>query len=367
MLVVGREGAVALANSEAERVFGYAAGGLLGRRVEDLIPERYRAAHSEHRDAYAKDARRRPMGVGLELFGRRQDGGEFPAEISLSPVELAGERVTLAAIRDISDRKALTDTLRAQHEQLQQQHRQVEQASRLKSEFMANMSHELRTPLNAIIGFAQLMHDGRVGAVSQQHKEFLGDILTSAAQLLRLINDVLELAKLEAGRIELRPEPLAIQDVADEVVATLRPLWQSKRIEIGVEVSAELEGIVADRDKLRQVLHNYVSNALKFTPEGGSVRVRAVPESAVCFRVEVEDNGIGIGAADMGRLFVDFQQLDAGTAKRYAGTGLGLALTKRSVEAQGGSVGVRPAPLRGSVFYAVLPRVVAATAAREAS
>jgi signal transduction histidine kinase len=219
------------------------------------------------------------------------------------------------------------------------------------------MSHELRTPLNAIIGFAELMHNGKVGPVAPEHREFLGDILTSSRHLLQLINEVLDLAKVESGKLRFDPQELWLADVVGEVRDILRGLAHDKRIDIDSEIDPRLTTATLDPAKLKQVLYNYLSNALKFTPEGGRVRVQVSPEAGERFRIDVSDSGIGIRKEDLSRLFVEFQQLDAGSAKKYSGTGLGLALTKRLVEAQGGAVSVRSSFGEGSVFSASLPLV----------
>ena len=239
--------------------------------------------------------------------------------------------------------------------ELQEQNRVVQQANRLKSEFLANMSHELRTPLNAIIGFTQLMHDGKVGAVSPRHKEYLGDILDSARHLLQLINDVLDLAKVEAGKMEFNPEPVNLTSLITEVRQILQTLSATKRLQVDLDVSPAVEQLIVDPAKLKQVLYNYLSNAIKFSEDEGRIAVRALAESANYFRLEVEDTGIGIGAEDLSKLFVEFQQLEGATTKRHQGTGLGLALTKKIVEAQGGRIGAHSVLGRGSTFYAILP------------
>ncbi|HEU0105636.1 MAG TPA: response regulator [Vicinamibacteria bacterium] len=274
---------------------------------------------------------------------------------------------------EIAERKLLEEQLRTKNTDLEDQSRRVQEATRLKSEFLANMSHELRTPLNAIIGFAELMHDGKVGAVSPPHKECLADILTSSRHLLQLINDVLDLSKVEAGKMEFRPERVEVAKLIGEVKDILRSLSAKKHIELAVEIDPALDEVVLDPGKLKQVLYNYLSNALKFTPEGGRVTVRARLEGAGRFRLEVADTGVGIRPEDLGRLFVEFQQLDASASKAHAGTGLGLALTKRIVEAQEGTVGVSSVVGQGSIFHAVLPRLArsasvetAATPARRA-
>jgi signal transduction histidine kinase len=242
----------------------------------------------------------------------------------------------------------------------------MQEANRLKSEFLANMSHELRTPLNAIIGFAELMFKGKVGPVSPDHKEYLGDILASSRHLQQLIDDVLDLAKVESGKMEFRPQAVDLANIVAEVHGILRGLASTKRIRFETAVEPAAASAVLDPSKLKQVFYNYLSNALKFTPEGGRVTVRVAPEGADEVRIEVIDSGIGIRAEDVARLFVEFQQLDAGIAKRYAGTGLGLALTRRIVEAQGGRVGVRSEPGKGSAFWAVLPRDATAVPSRDA-
>jgi signal transduction histidine kinase len=240
--------------------------------------------------------------------------------------------------------------------EMEEKAEQLALTSKYKSEFLANMSHELRSPLNGIIGFAELMYDGKVGVVAPEHKEYLGDILTSARHLLHLINDVLDLSKVEAGKIEFKPEAVNVARVVAEVRDGLGALAAESRIDIATELDPGLPGVIADPAKLKQILYNYLSNALKFTAEGGHVTVRVSAEGERDFRIEVEDTGMGIRPEDIETLFTEFHQLDASTSKKHPGTGLGLALTRRIVEAQGGRVGVQSVYGRGSVFFAVLPR-----------
>jgi signal transduction histidine kinase len=226
----------------------------------------------------------------------------------------------------------------------------IEQAKQAKSNFLADMSHELRTPLNAIIGFADLMHEERLGPVSDEHRESLDDIRSSARHLLHLINEVLDLARIESGRISFDPTPLEPTAIAAECVDTLRSLASDGNVDVVLE-PRPVGTVSLDAARLRQVLLNYLSNAIKFTPSGGRVAV-SFARDANELVLEVTDTGPGIEWADQGGVFAEFEQL---RRRGNGGTGLGLAVTKRIVEAQGGEVGVRSVPGHGATFFARLP------------
>jgi signal transduction histidine kinase/DNA-binding response OmpR family regulator len=280
---------------------------------------------------------------------------------------LAAASRTVAIALDVAtgraETRALLDRTRAQADELaragatlEQRAAELARASAYKSQFLANMSHELRTPLNAIIGFSEMLYDGAVPLDDPTAHEYLGDVLTSGRHLLQLINDVLDLAKVEAGRIEFHPEPVQLSHVVHEVLAVLKSVIAKQRVVVTTELSPDVDALVLDASRLKQVLYNYLSNAIKFTPANGKVVVRGVPEGPSRVRIEVEDSGVGIAANQLHKLFGEFAQADAG-ARKAGGTGLGLALTKRLVEAQGGEVGVRSTLGSGSTFHAILPRV----------
>jgi PAS domain S-box-containing protein len=240
---VERDGTIVLLNAAAERMFGYQRDELLGQLIEVLVPESMRHRHQEHRRHYAEHAVTRPMGIGLELFARRKDGSQFPVEISLSPIESPQGPRVIAIVRDITSRKQIEARINGMHrefaaelaaknEQLEIRSREAERANRLKSEFLASMSHELRTPLHTIIGFADLLAEQLKGALNSQHKRFVEHIQRDSRHLLELINDILDLSKIESGKIELHPEMFQAADAIEETIAGFRPLAQLKQIRI---------------------------------------------------------------------------------------------------------------------------------------
>jgi PAS domain S-box-containing protein len=286
----------------------------------------------------------------------RNQYGE-PTGVCRSLLDVTERHLSAVAARKV-EQYALE--LRTRNEQLGRALEAARSAAVAKSRFLASVSHELRTPLNGIIGFSELLHDGKLGDISAGQTEVLADILTSARHMLHLINDILDLSKVEAGKMEFRPEECDVVALALEVRDVVRPLADKKRIDLAAEMPPALQAST-DPGRLKQILYNYLSNAVKFTPDGGKVTLRVRSDDR-SFRLEVEDTGIGIAANDIPELFQEFHQLS--TAKRAdQGTGLGLALTRRIVEAQGGRVDVRSEVGKGSVFVAVLPLHAASAAA----
>jgi signal transduction histidine kinase len=229
----------------------------------------------------------------------------------------------------------------------------LEQASRAKSEFLANMSHELRTPLNAILGFTEMLLDGLYGDVPTELKEPLADIQTNGQHLLRLINDVLDLSKIEAGRMELSLGDYAVADVVASVRASLRSLANEKGLELVTEVAPDVSDAYGDSKRITQCLLNLVGNALKFTRQGRVVV--AVNRDSERLRFRVSDTGIGIPADQLDAIFAEFRQVDTTTTRDFGGTGLGLSITKKFVELHGGRIWVESEPGKGSTFYFTVP------------
>jgi PAS domain S-box-containing protein len=341
ILMLDKDGLITSWNEGARRIKGYEAREIIGKSFSSFYSAEDVASGkpAAELEAAARDGRYEDEGWRV-----RKDGSRFWANVVITALRDEGGslRGFCKLTRDFTERE--------------ENYQRIREANRLKSEFLANMSHELRTPLNAIIGFSELIHDGKAGPVSPDQKEYLGDILTSSQHLLQLINDVLDLSKVESGKMEFRPQRVDLAKLTTEAGDILRTIAAKKRIVLHTFVDPSLSDVVTDPAKLKQVLYNYLSNALKFTPEEGRVALRVLPEDGGAFRIEVEDSGIGIAPEDIARLFVEFQQLDTSASKRYPGTGLGLALTKRIVEAQGGHVGVTSIPGKGSVFFASLAR-----------
>jgi len=365
---VDPNGRITMANTEAERLFQRSREELLGLPVEALVPERFRGGHTAHRLHYGAHPVRRPMGAGLDLYAVRKDGTEFAVDINLSPLPgVAEEGHVMCVLRDVSQRRSAEERIRVLNQRLERRsielasanqelslrNQEVERANRLKSEFLASMSHELRTPLNTILGFSELLSEQTSGALNEKQKRFLSHIQRDATHLLELINDVLDLSKIEAGRLELRLEKFPMAVAVAEVLTSIRPLAATKGISLDSDLDTQLT-LSADRLRFKEILYNLLSNAIKFTPSGGRVWIESsIVDGSVC--ILIGDTGIGIAHADQEAIFESFRQASATTKGVREGTGLGLAITRRLVEHHGGKLWVESELGKGSRFFFTLP------------
>jgi signal transduction histidine kinase/CheY-like chemotaxis protein len=296
--------------------------------------------------------------------------------------DLRSKRHEIAALHEeksarLEEMSRLTEELDRRGRELQQANLRIQEANRAKSQFLANMSHELRTPLNSIIGFSEILSEKLEGKTEPRFVRFLHNILSSGRHLLALINDILDLSKIEAGKMELIFEPVSVANIVHGVESVMHGVAAKRRIRIAVEIAPDLPPLVADPPRVKQVLYNLLSNAVKFSGEGSTVTLRAALSPASlpgeggrrepAMSLEVEDQGLGIRSEDQQLIFEEFRQVDGGTARNMGGTGLGLALVKRFVEMHGGRVEVDSEPGVGSTFRVLLPLDAGRAAARRSS
>jgi PAS domain S-box-containing protein len=342
-------------NAAAVRKYGYSSDDFLKMTIKDIRPP-------EDVPALLDSVGRTRDGnesIGIWQH-RRKDGTNIDVEITsyaLSFADRAAEVVVAVDVtqrkRDEAEKRKFIDKLAASNQELELRNREVERATRLKSKFLASMSHELRTPLNAIVGFSDLLADETPGELNDKQKRFVNHIKQGSAHLLQLINDILDLSKIEAGQLELRCEDFQLKDALPEVLSTIRPLAMIKNIQVQQKLKTDLS-VYADRVRFKQVLYNLLSNAVKFTPKDGRIDIDCVEKgNEVC--ISVTDTGIGIRSEDQAVVFEEFRQVEGNTDAGNEGTGLGLAITKRLVEQQGGKISLQSEPGKGSRFTFTLP------------
>jgi PAS domain S-box-containing protein len=355
MLIIDFAGVIRFANRQVSALFGYPYEEIVGRSVEMLMPERHRHRHEQHRAHYAVNLRLRPMGAGLELFGRRRDGTEFPVEISLSPLEGLGQPLVAAAIRDVTERKRVetqlkearrsADAARALAEQARET---ADRANQGKSRFLATASHDLRQPLQTLSLLSGTLRrlvtePNAVEAVSQQER--------AIAAMSRLLNALLDISKLESGAIRPEPTDFTVAAVFEEMRAEFANIAANKGLKF--EVEACDDAVYSDPSLVEQILRNLVSNAIKYTPQG-YVRLRCEHEASLV-RLEVHDSGVGIPPDHLPYIYDEFYQVGVPPNVSRDGYGLGLAIVHRLVKLLTLKLDVRSEPGRGSAFSLVLP------------
>ena len=367
LMTTDPRGIITDVNKQTEALTGCTRDELIGAPFKNYFTEPLRAEAGIHRVLTEGKV------TNYELTARARDG--TLTVVSYNATTFHDRERSLqgvfAAARDVTELKRFERTL-------QQKNMELEEASRMKSEFLANMSHELRTPLNAIIGFSEVLKDGLLGEMTDQQRKFIGDIFGSGKHLLSLINDILDLSKVEAGKMLLDLEPMPVFSFLANTLSIIREKAAARHIRLGLDPTEELGSIFADPRKVKQIVYNLLANAVKFTVEGGQVTLRAlrVPRSSVgqlsdrwqnrCFpladnefleflQISVTDSGIGISADGLEHLFKPFSQIDSGLARRFEGTGLGLAMVKVLAELHGGTLAVESSVGEGSCFTVWLP------------
>jgi PAS domain S-box-containing protein len=357
LIVVNPDRTIRTVNEASLGLLGYEEGELLGQHVGLICGE----------GPLVDSLFEKLVKVGgitdVEMLYAAGDGRKIPVSFSGSVMrdEQGGVQGIVCVAKDITERKRAEEALEVANTQLQEVVQLAEDASRHKSVFLANMSHELRTPLNSIIGFSQLLQAQTAGPLTEKQARYVNNILVSGQHLLSLINDILDLSKVEAGKIELQPEPFALPEALAGLLTDIRPQAKAKRVEVQLETDNAPPVLTADPVRFKQILLNLLSNAVKFTPDGGKVTVSARPPQDGFVEIAVSDTGIGIKAEDLPRLFQPFTQLEAASTKRYQGTGLGLALTKKLVELHGGTIAVSSEGSgRGTIFSVRLPLAISA-------
>jgi len=337
------------------------------RRLAESTTVKTNALIAENRRSYVS-SRNLFIGVGAGTVFLALFLGFVLSWSLIWPIQRIGGRLAAIASGDFSGRVdvanrdelgELATNVNRMNDELRRVYRELESASRHKSEFLANMSHELRTPLNAIIGFSQVLRERMFGEINEKQQEYLEDILSSGNHLLSLINDVLDLSKVEAGQVELEINPFSLREALERGVVMVRERATKDGVQFALELDPAAEVVEGDERRIRQVIFNLLSNAVKFTPPGGSVELKSARLDGEV-RVSVTDTGPGIATEDQLRIFEEFQQTEAGVGQRE-GTGLGLALSKRLVELHGGRIWVDSELGEGSAFVFTLPSKAGST------
>ncbi len=371
IIIIDASGTIESLNTAAEELFGYTALEMVGQNVKMLMPAPYQAEHDGYLRNYTTTGVKKIIGIGREVVGLRKNGETFPMELAVSEVQTGGRRLFTGIVRDITERNRIERSL-------QEKNIELEHANRMKSEFLATMSHELRTPLNAIIGFSEALKDGLIGPMSDTQVEYIGDIFTSGQHLLSLINDILDLSKVEAGMMTLELEATDVKKLLLNSLSIVKEKAAAQRISLKLQAGDDLGVPCLDMRKTKQIIYNLLSNAVKFSACGASVVVcaRRVPRSSVgvfsgawpvygfplaanehneFLEICVIDSGIGISRQNMPKLFMAFSQIDSSLARKFQGTGLGLAMVRQLTELQGGTVAVTSTEGEGACFSVWLP------------
>jgi PAS domain S-box-containing protein len=344
IIVIDENGTIEVINPAARELFGYSSSEILGRNVKVLMPHEYSQHHDGYLQRYRETGKRQVVGGQRDVAGLRKDGSEFPLRLSVSE-SIGGGRLFIGTVQDLTERRTFEAALI-------QAKLTAEQANQAKSDFLSRMSHELRTPLNSVLGYAQLLLTDRREPLTKAQQESVDSIVMGGRHLLELVNDVLDLARVEANRLELKSARVDVAMLTSNCLRTVAPLAQERNVQLHLpENTASLWGM-ADETRLRQAILNLLSNAINYNKPEGHVFVTLHCEEG-WIRLEVRDTGIGFDAAQAGKLFQPFTRLHKGLA--VAGNGIGLALTKHLMEIMGGCITATGEPGVGASFSLYVP------------
>jgi PAS domain S-box-containing protein len=363
IIVVGQKGAIELANPCAQNLFGYSNAELIGQPLEILIPDKFRPKHSSHREGYMNNPTARPMGLGMELHAKAKDGRVFPVEISLGHYMLAGEKLAVAFVTDITQRKKAEDELRKSKEDLEKrvEERTLEltealgrekELGEMKSRFVSMASHEFRTPLSAVLSSASLVEQYVKLGQNEKWGKHIGRIKSSVKDLTDILNDFLSLEKLESGKVEITNEVFDLEELSKDVLEQVNNMLKNGQVIHHVHIG-ERE-ILQDKRMLRNVLLNLLSNAIKYSGEGKEIHFKTQVNSEQV-EVHVKDNGIGIPEEEQKNLFAKFYR--AKNVSNIQGTGLGLSIVKRYLELMGGTIRFISSIEEGTIFIVEIPNI----------
>ncbi|MFZ2197585.1 MAG: ATP-binding protein [Thermodesulfovibrionales bacterium] len=347
IVVVDREGRITAANKQAERMFGYSRAELLGAFHDILLPERFRDKHVTDRSNYISAPLIRPMGTGLELYGRKKDGREFPVDIALGPLQAEKDIVVLAVVRDITERKQHEEALRQSEERLMKAMAELARSNSDLEQFAYVVSHDLQAPVRSIRGFSEIMAEDYRGRLGEEADKHLDRIIKGASRVQSMINDI-----LAYSRVGTLAEELTTLDCEAVLSQAIEDLHSSIEESGAVITHGPLPSVKAEQSQMIMLFQNLIGNAIKFSPEEPRVHVNAAKKGNE-WVFSVQDNGLGIDPEQTDRIFSPFQRLH--TEKEYPGTGIGLAVCKKIVERHGGRIWVESTPGKGSTFYFSLP------------